>query len=78
MTSVSVRATLTGRRNANKERKMDCQSAAREPTLIERVQTLEKKVDELQGRESNLSTRMVAVEAEVLRPDRPVPLDTPF
>ena len=57
---------------------MDCQSAAREPTLIERVQTLEKKVDELQGRESTLSTRMVAVEAEVLRPDRPVPLDTPF
>ncbi len=57
---------------------MNDQSAAREPTLVERVQALEKKVEALQGRESNLSKRMVALEAEVLRPDRPVEPDTPF
>ena len=47
-------------------------------TLISRVAQLEKQVEELRGRERNLTPRVADLEKEVLRPDRPVAEDVPF
>jgi uncharacterized protein YlxW (UPF0749 family) len=44
----------------------------RDPTLISRVRELEKKVEELQARERNLTPRVAELETQVLRAESPI------
>ena len=54
----SVMAVRRSRGNANKEDKVEPASKKRARPLIARVRELEKKVEELQARDANLTPRV--------------------